>query len=56
MEVQDGMIGLGKTLPEDHHEERIDISKFKGYEVRFGLTADNHLCSKYYRADVLNAI
>jgi len=50
------MIGLGKTLPEDHHEERIDISKFKGYEVRFGLTADNHLCSKYYRADVLNAL
>jgi hypothetical protein len=56
MEIQDGMIGLGKTLPEDHHEERIDISKFKGYEVRFGLTADNHLCSKYYRADVLNAL
>jgi hypothetical protein len=56
LEIEDGMLGLGKSLPETHDEERIDISKFKGKQIRIGLTADNHLCSKYYRADVLNAL
>lgn len=35
---------------------RIDISKFKGKIIRFGLTADEHLCSKYHRDDVREAL
>lgn len=35
---------------------RIDTSKFKGKKIVFGLTADNHLGSKYARMDVLNAL
>lgn len=35
---------------------RIDISKFKGRTVRFGLTSDEHLGSKYHRSDVLEAL
>lgn len=34
----------------------IDISKLEGKRVRFGLTADNHLGSRYCRLDVLNAL
>lgn len=56
IDVEDGMVELTRTLPETHDSERIDISKFKGKQIRIGLTADNHLCSKYYRADVLNAL
>lgn len=35
---------------------KIDISKFKGQKIVLGLTADNHLGSKYARMDVLNAL
>ena len=35
---------------------RIDIRKFKGKTIRFGLTSDEHLGSKYHRDDVLNAL
>lgn len=34
----------------------IDTSKFKGKHIKFGLTGDNHLGSKYCRLDVLNAL
>lgn len=34
----------------------IDISRFKGKTIKFGLTGDNHLASKYSRLDVLNAL
>ena len=37
-------------------DTRIDVSKFHGDLVSYGLTADNHLCSKYSRMDVLNAL
>lgn len=56
LNVVDGVVGMDNTMPETHDEERIDISKFKGKQIRIGLTADNHLGSKYYRADVLNAL
>ena len=56
MELNDGVVGLGNAMPEIHEEERIDISKFKGKQIRIGLTADNHLGSKYHRQDVLNAL
>ncbi len=35
---------------------RIDVGKFKGRHVKFGLTSDNHLGSKSERMDVLNAL
>jgi hypothetical protein len=56
MEINKGVVGLGNDMPVTHEEERIDISKFKGRTIKFGLTADNHLCSKYHRPDVLNAL
>ena len=56
MELADDRVSLGNSMPDDHTENRIDISKFKGTQIRFGLTADNHLCSKYSRLEVLNAL
>lgn len=35
---------------------RIDVRSLKGTDYVFGATADNHLCSKYARMDVLNAL
>jgi len=49
-------ISSPKTLPVGEEETRIDVTKFHGEEIAFGLTADNHLCSKYARLDVLNAL
>jgi hypothetical protein len=37
-------------------ESQIDVSKFHGRPALYGFTADNHLCSKYARMDVLNAL
>lgn len=34
----------------------IDVSRFKGRNLRFGVTGDNHLGSKYERLDVLEAL
>ena len=34
----------------------IDAKSLVGKKIRFGLTSDNHLGSRYYRADVLNAL
>ena len=34
----------------------IDVSRFRGKHFKIGLTADNHLGSKYARMDVLNAL
>jgi len=34
----------------------IPLASLRGQSYRFGLTADNHLCSKYARMDVLNAL
>jgi hypothetical protein len=48
-------VELSKEIP--HSEPTvIDVSRLKGKTVRFGLTADNHLGSKYSRLDVLNAL
>ena len=35
---------------------RIDIRKFKGRTIRFGVTSDEHLCSKYHREDIREAL
>ena len=36
--------------------EVIDVTKFASKHHKFGLTADNHLASRYSRLDVLNAL
>lgn len=35
---------------------RIPITSLRGREFLFGVTADNHLCSRYARMDVLNTL
>lgn len=50
-----GSIGLSRDIPKAD-PLRIDTRKLKGKVLRFGLTADNHLASKYERMDVLNAL
>lgn len=49
-------IELSRDLRPDRGTTRIDVSKFKGRKIRFGVTADNHLCSRYARNDVLEAL
>lgn len=48
-------VELSKDIPRSK-PTRIDVKKLGGHTVRFGLTADNHLGSKYARLDVLNAL
>lgn len=55
MVAASGGIQLSKEIPKAP-PFRIDTRKLKGKTLRFGLTADNHLCSKYERLDVLNAL
>lgn len=38
------------------HRETIDVSRMKGKHYIYGVTADNHLCSRYQRNDVLEAL
>ena len=54
LHITDG-VELAQSIPPSD-ALRIDVKKFKGSKIRFGLTADNHLGSKYYRDDVLNAL
>lgn len=49
-------VEISKEIPQSHEPTVIDISKRQDREYTFGLTADNHLCSKYERLDVLNAL
>lgn len=53
--VLDEGVELSKILPTEKRTV-IDVSKFKHRHFKFGLTADNHLGSKYERMDVLNAL
>lgn len=54
------MLPSGIELPQQLEQEQdpvvIDTSKFIGKTLKFGITGDNHLCSKYERLDVLNAL
>lgn len=52
-DVRDDVV-LGRELPRAK-PITIDVKKLAGSTVRFGLTADNHLGSKYERLDVLEA-
>jgi len=49
-------VELAKELLPDHKPSVIDISDMEETVIEFGLTADNHLGSKYERMDVLNAL
>ena len=44
------------SAPPPSDPTRIDISKFKGKTIRFGLTSDEHLGSKYHRSDIREAL
>lgn len=50
-----GNVELSRDIPKAP-PLRIDINKMKGKTFKFGVTADNHLCSKYERLDVLEAL
>lgn len=62
LQAEGNLIDLADDGVQIHREipkgagDRIDVSRFRGRTVRFGLTADNHLASKYARLDVLNAL
>lgn len=51
-------IGTGETSQTtEAPKSLIDLDQYRGDRViRFGLVSDNHLCSKYERLDVLNAL
>lgn len=52
---RDGYLLVRNVAPEPK-VSKIDTAKFAGKRLRFGVTADNHLASKYARLDVLNAL
>lgn len=54
--VTDDAAEVPKEVERQTDPMRIDVERFEGKTLRFGLTADNHLCSKYERMDVLNAL
>ncbi len=54
VDVSDG-VELLRDIPQTPPTS-IDVLRFKGRTIRFGLTADNHLGSRYARLDVLNAL
>jgi DNA-binding Lrp family transcriptional regulator len=53
--IADDAMELSKEIPKGA-PLRIDIRRLEGRVIRFGVTADNHLGSKYERLDVLNAL
>lgn len=53
--VTGGGIELSRDIPKAD-PTRINAEKMAGKVVRFGLTGDNHLGSKYARLDVLNCL
>lgn len=54
--VDDTQIEILREVAPSQEPSVIDVQKFKGQKYVFGLTADNHLCSKYSRLEVLNAL
>lgn len=52
---EDG-VELQRALPQGTTFTRIDTKKFEGKKFKYGVTADNHLCSYYERLDVLEAL
>jgi len=54
--INHSRVSVPQSLSSGQEHTLIDISKFKGKTIKYGLTADNHLCSKYARLDALNAL
>lgn len=50
--VSNGWVQLSSTI-EKRPSDKIAVS---GKRIRFGLTSDNHLCSRYERLDILHAL
>lgn len=55
-ETADKAVGMSRDVPHSQKEVRIDVRKFKGQKLKFGVTADNHLASDYQRLDVIEAL
>lgn len=55
IDISEGIVELSDQLMTGAHHE-INLSKFENKIYKFGITADNHLCSKYERLDILNAL
>lgn len=53
--IEDGRVLFSNILPKSE-AYTLDISKLSTGFYRFGVTGDNHLCSRYQRMDVLNAL
>src|SRR3990167_10883953 len=53
--INESRISIDTAIPPSE-PSRIDISKFRGKTVRFGLTSDEHLGSKYHRDDIREAL
>ena len=53
--INENRISADFSLPPSE-PSRFDISKFDGRIIRFGLTSDEHLCSKYHRDDIREAL
>ena len=56
LEVLDDKVSLGSDLRTTDQPYVIDNKKHKETEFAIGFTADNHLCSKYERLDVLESL
>jgi len=56
VEVDEGLVELSSQLPPRSEPIKIDRKLLDGNKFRFLLTADNHLCNKHERLDVLNAL
>ena len=53
--ISDSRISAESIIPPST-PTRLDITKFKGSEIKIGVTSDNHLGSMYYRDDILHAL
>jgi hypothetical protein len=54
--LKEDCISLENDMVPQEHPFRIDFRKYKEIEIPYGVTADNHIGSKYERMDVLEAL
>jgi predicted phosphodiesterase len=55
VELKGGQVMINSDIPKSE-ETKLNISKLSTGVYKFGLLGDNHLCSRYERLDVLNAL
>lgn len=56
VDVREDSVALERDLRPHEAPVAIDFAKYRETEVPLGVTADNHLCSKYERLDVLESL